>query len=260
MTIYGIIKWVIVSFFYPFPLCFYLLLAGVLVLLFTDRLVLGKILVVVGFAILTAISLPMMPNYVLKNLEQQSLDFINGEKDEIRYIVVLAGGHYYDENLPVTSQFNYHGLTRLIEGVRQHKINPEARLILSGGPGNAIISEASIMAQLALDLGIQKDKIILESKSMSTMDEAKFIKPMIGSDPFYLITSASHMPRSLYFFRKLGMNPIPVPTGFLAKKTTFSFVPASRNIDILNLVLHEYLGLAKEQIREYSVKYQMAVH
>ena len=70
------------------------------------------------------------------------------------------------------------------------------------------------MAEVAKALGVKQEDLILESESNDTINEARLIKSIVGNDTFILVTSASHMPRSMGMFKKLGMQPIPAPTGY----------------------------------------------
>ncbi len=76
-----------------------------------------------------------------------------------------------------------------------------------------LLPESKIMADLAIELGLDKRDIVEESAALDTEDQAILIKKIVGKDKFILVTSAFHMPRSMAFFRKNGMDPIPAPTG-----------------------------------------------
>lgn len=251
---YSAIKTFMLNLFLPLPLCLCLLFIGLIFLWLTKKQQFGKVLVTAGFSILLLSSLPIIPNELLGQLEQQypSITTKNQEDNfkDIKYIVVLAGGHVLDPRIPITSQFLYTGIVRLVEGIRLHKKTGEAKLILSGGPGIDPITDAELMSRLALELGIHEKDIILESQSMNTLDEARFISPIVGKDRFLLITSASHMVRSVALFKKMGMNPVPAPTDHLVKlleKQTPIF-PSTANILKSDTLIYEYLGLIKERI------------
>ena len=74
------------------------------------------------------------------------------------------------------------------------------------------------MAKMAIELGTDKKKLVLEFKSKNTKDQASFIHNIIGNDKSILVTSASHMARSISLFQSKGMYPIPAPTGYHVKK------------------------------------------
>ena len=102
---------------------------------------------------------------------------------------------------------------------------------MSGGGAFDPVYEAEVMARVAREMGIPESDIILETKSIDTKDEARFIKPIVGNEPFVLVTTASHMPRSIALFKKLGMDPIPSPIGHSVRDgdgqgpTVFSIFP-----------------------------------
>ena len=99
-------------------------------------------------------------------------------------------------------------------------------------------------------LGVPAQDIVLDRKSKNTEEEAVFIFPTVGKAPFVLVTSASHMPRAMGLFRKLGMNPIAAPTDYLAKghrswepDTVF---PGYYGLYESERAVYEYLGITWE--------------
>jgi len=73
------------------------------------------------------------------------------------------------------------------------------------------------MAQMAMELGIEEKELVLESESKETKDQARFVKNIVGNNGFILVTSASHMARSIALINTMYMKPIPAPTGYLFK-------------------------------------------
>jgi hypothetical protein len=71
---------------------------------------------------------------------------------------------------------------------------------------------------IAFGYGLLSD-IILRSLSKDTKDQAIHIRKILDNNSFILVTSASHMPRSIVLFRKQGLQPIPAPTDFWVKNT-----------------------------------------
>ena len=126
-------------------------------------------------------------------------------------------------------------------------------MLLSGGSVFDSTSDAGAMAKMAMALGIEKKEIVLESESKDTKDQALFIRNIIGNNRFVLVTSASHMARSVALFRAKGMKPIPAPTGFRVKNTLkmspARFFPSGKGIDKMERVVYEYLGIAWARLR-----------
>jgi uncharacterized SAM-binding protein YcdF (DUF218 family) len=95
-------------------------------------------------------------------------------------------------------------LTAMAELVRRY---PEAHVVFSGGSGRLIhddTTEAELAARLFESFGIAKSRIILESKSRDTDENARFTKELLLPKPgerWLIVTSAHHMPRSIGAFR-----------------------------------------------------------
>ncbi|MCI5144087.1 MAG: hypothetical protein D3923_00850, partial [Candidatus Electrothrix sp. AR3] len=148
-------------------------------------------------------------------------------------------------------QLGQETLIRLVEGIRIYRKYSGSRLILSGGGGE--IANATMMAALTIELGVNTSDIITEAESADTKDEARIIKKIVRKDPFVLVTSASHMPRSMAMFRKLGMSPLPAPTAHNIKEgryvTRDLFFPNASNLRNMEIVFYEYLGIVWAKLR-----------
>ena len=223
---------------------------------------LGKVFVSIGLFLMLLFTYSVIPNYLLRSLEskydpyyiQLSNKSLESESMQlVKFVVVLGGGHTSDPKLPITSQIGKESLVRLIEGIRIYKKYSHVKLILSGGRGFDSIPTADVMAHVAKELGVDENDIILEATSQDTKDEAQLIKPLVRDDHFILVTSASHMPRSIALFKRQGMNPIPAPTGHLVIRkqgvSPSSFFPGAGSLLKLEMFFHEYLGIAWAKLR-----------
>lgn len=256
-----IIKKICAQLISPVSLMLGISLIGLLLLVFTKRQRAGKVLVSIGLFLMLLFSYSVMPNYLLRSLEgkydpyhiQLSNKIFESESMHPKFVVVLGGGHISDPKLPITSQIGGDSLVRLVEGIRIYQKYSHVKLILSGGRGFDSTPCAEVMAHVAKELGVDENDIILESQSKDTKDEAQFIKPLVKNDQFILVTSASHMPRSIALFKKLGMNPIPAPTGHLAIRkeglSPSSFFPGADNLRKSERIFHEFLGIAWAKLR-----------
>jgi uncharacterized SAM-binding protein YcdF (DUF218 family) len=246
------------TFLFPVPLCLEIMVVGLFFLWFTRKQKAGKILVTLGVALLAVLSYGTFSDMLLKPLEysyppKPGIEEIRRAK----WIVVLGGGHTSDPTVPISSQLSEESLNRLVEGIRLQnqlqKMNPEAKLLLSGGSAFDPVANAEMMARVALSIGVSRQNMVLETASRDTEDEAKIIKEMVGNDTFLLVTSASHMPRSMALFKKLGMNPIPAPTGHMVKETQEAnprmFFPDVGGLRKAETAFYEYLGLAWAKLR-----------
>ncbi len=168
-------------------------------------------------------------------------------------LVVLGGGHISDPKIPITGQLSDASMARLVEGIRLHRELPKSKLILSGGSFFDRVSNAKVLSEVAMAIGVKKKNILLEEISKDTEDQARLIQQIVSKDQFILVTSASHMPRTMAFFRKLGMDPLPAPTEHLVKesvaKTPERFYPSAGGLRKAERAFYEYLGLAWAKLR-----------
>ena len=239
----------------PLTVCIVLLVSGLFLLLFTRRQKTGKFTVTLGVVFLLLMSYDALPDRALGTLERRytPLKEIDSISD-VKWIVVLGGGHITDPNLPADSRLSGESLSRVVEGVIIHKRLPESRMILSGGNIFDPVPESKSMAELAIILGIGKNDIIEEPAGIDTEDQAILIKKIVGKDKFILVTSAFHMPRSMALFQKQGMHPLPAPAGYRVKNKgmidPFMFFPDSGRIEKMEFAVHEYLGLLWAKLTE----------
>jgi len=249
-----LLKKIAAPFFFPVPLCLEILLLGLFFLWFTSRQKTGKIVVSVGVLLLTVFSYGAISNTLLRPLEYKYAPLLSLEDiHHVKWVVVLGGGHTSDPQVPITSQLSDASIARLIEGIRFHNMLPKSKIILSGGGYFDPVPNAKIMADVALSIGINKEDLVLESVSKDTKDEAILIQKIVGKDRFVLVTSASHMPRSMALFKKCGMHPIPAPTDYFVKKrqrvSPAMFFPSASDLYKTERAFHEYLGIAWAKLR-----------
>jgi uncharacterized SAM-binding protein YcdF (DUF218 family) len=173
---------------------------------------------------------------------------------KIKWVVVLGGGSRSNPSLTAADQLDDASLRRLLEGIRLCRHLPKARLILSGGNNQGKTPVARIMREVALNFGLPPSRLIQEESSWDTSDEARLLKKQLGQDPFYLVTSAGHMPRSMAMFKKVGTQPIAAPTDFQAvwePLTATDFFPRASALMNTERAFYEYLGLLWGWVRGY---------
>jgi uncharacterized SAM-binding protein YcdF (DUF218 family) len=249
-----LLKKIVAPLFFPVTLILGILLLGLFLVSLTRRRKAGKIVVLIGIIFLGMLSYDVVSNGLLRPLEYQYPPLLSLENiQNVKWIVVLGGGHTSDPKLPITSQISNASLIRLVEGIRIHNGLPKSKLILSGGSSFEKISNAQVLADVAIAIGVKKEDLILEDVSKDTEDEARLIQEIVGQERFILVTSASHMPRSIGLFKKLGMDPIPAPTDYLVKESQEMspgmFYPSVNGLCKAERAFYEYLGLAWAKLR-----------
>jgi uncharacterized SAM-binding protein YcdF (DUF218 family) len=241
--------------FNPFFICFLLLAISVAWLwLYGDGRVVRSCLLLSLFGTLVA-STGWFPAALTRTLESQYAVVMKIDP-EIHWIVVLGGGHdLAHAGLPANDLLSSVSIERLVEGVRLYRQLPQAKLIVSGGVASSIdtVSEAAYLAKVASWFGIPVQDIVLEATSINTADEAVEIKKIIDHEPFYLVTSAIHMPRSMSLCLKQGLNPIAAPTDPILvdpKDQRWEMsLPSASNLVRTNVAWHEILGMVWGKIR-----------
>lgn len=131
-------------------------------------------------------------------------------------------------------------------------------VILSGGriPWHGKRApESSDMAELVKAMGVPATAIVEEPDSLNTRENAVNVKKILDQrkiNRILLVTSATHMPRSIKIFQKLGIDAIPAPTDFLIADAISSQDGLSVQARILdNIPSAAYLDQTTAAIKEY---------
>jgi len=245
-----LLKKLISPFFFPLSLVIALLLIGT----FVER---GRRkILLVGIALLYLFSFGPSSYLMLRPLESRYSPVSESTLHrDVRWIVVLGGGmrdgmiHTPEDRLEEDS------LRRVTEGVRLARLLPGARLVLCGGnyykDGPSL---ASAMNQVVLNQGLPRERVVLESASWDTRDQALFVRDRLGRTPFYLVTSASHMKRAMGMCQRLGSQPIAAPTDFHALRVRpliAALYPRAEALADTENAFYEYLGLLWGMLRGY---------
>ena len=149
---------------------------------------------------------------------------------------------------------------RVLETWRVFRLIAPALVVTSGGVPHA--DEGSIpsgenMHDELVRLGVPDSRIIVETTSRDTHDEAVIVAPMLrthGIEHVVLVTSETHMRRSLAVFRAEGWDAIPAiaPDPEFAADWPGWLVPSTKGLDLSHQVAHELLGLPYYWIRGWE--------
>ncbi len=138
-------------------------------------------------------------------------------------IIMLGGGAIRDsQDVDGEGTLCASPANRLLTAVRlQKKLN--LPILLSGGQVYSDTgAEAMIAGRILTALGVPENKILLETKSVNTTQNAIFSAEILReknlSKPI-VVTSAFHMNRAVLNFRQQGFEVIPCPTDFLVPRT-----------------------------------------
>jgi uncharacterized SAM-binding protein YcdF (DUF218 family) len=243
-----VLKKIITLLLMPMSLCLGVLGVGIFLLWVRRRIGAARIALTFGFLVLTALSFSAVADQFTKPLESWYPPLQNsGGIRDVKWVVVLGGGHTSSPTLPPNAQIGTSSLARLVEGIRIHRALPESKLLLSGGAVFDPVPEAETMAAVARMLGVNPEDIVLESQSQDTGQQSNFVRGIIQNDRCVLVTSAIHMPRAMLVFEQKGLKPIPAPTDFgdwMRKENgPDQFFPRAEELHKVEAAMHEYLGL-----------------
>jgi uncharacterized SAM-binding protein YcdF (DUF218 family) len=142
--------------------------------------------------------------------------------------------------------------TRMTAGVELARKYPKAPLVFTGGSALLLSEgppEADAARDLWLALGVEPERMIFETKSRNTWENALFTRELLNPQPgdtYILVTSAWHMPRSVGIFRRAGMNIIPFPVAYhtFGDGRDFGFNTAIvERLAMLDFSFREWVGL-----------------
>jgi uncharacterized SAM-binding protein YcdF (DUF218 family) len=167
-------------------------------------------------------------------------------------IVVLGGGFEAGINLVRGGyELNSSG-DRFVEAAILGARHPEAKVVVTGGTGTIILegeADGTTAPKLLTRLGIGPERLILESQSRNTYENAVFTKEIVNAKPgetWLLVTSAFHMPRSVGLFRKAGFDVVPWPSDYRTSgRETIGIAQDNPQDSLQNtsMALREWMGL-----------------
>ncbi|MBH0230952.1 YdcF family protein [Halobacillus yeomjeoni] len=118
---------------------------------------------------------------------------------------------------------------RLKQGIELYKNDKVDYLVFTGGMSeNAASSEAEVGMNYALDQGVPKEDILIESQSAVTVDNlinAKKVADDKGIDSYLLVSDQFHLKRAVGMAEDQGMDVTGVPTAYSAYETMETKMP-----------------------------------
>lgn len=211
----------------------------------------SRVVLIISGLWFLAISTSFLPDLLVNLLEKQypvlQIEQL-GDLNQKTNILVLGAGHADDPKLESYDQLSCSGLYRISEGVRLQKLLPNSTLITSGTSRHATTTQAEVMRNTALMFGASPEKVKMQKEPRNTHQEAVAYSETFGKETrLILVTSATHMLRSMKLCQKEGLDPIPAPTDHQLKKDInrrpLYYFPSPDNIKKLNAAVHEFAGL-----------------
>lgn len=122
-------------------------------------------------------------------------------------VIVVLGAGIVDNCVP-----NINALRRAMLGVRLYQQQRAPLLLFTGGaPRGTPCAVGQVMADVAYDLGVPRDRVLVESESHSTRENAQKSAPLIrgiGGQRVLLVTDRLHITRSVGAFERFGFTTL----------------------------------------------------
>lgn len=246
---------VIKEYFVPgaIPFLLFGLTIGVILLYRRSLTIWGKRWLTLLVALYMVLSMPLSfkaMESVLNHGYTEHVDFT--DLDGVTGIVILGGGSVTirsgSEEMNILSDA---GILRVWEGVRLYHNLDEPWVIVSGGVNERFgmtTPESVPMRDILIKGGVPPRRILLESSSGNTFEQALNLGPMLearGVERFVMVTSPSHMRRAMGTFTAQGLDPIPAPSkqhpdDFLADRRFF--LPNSEALEESRMAVREMMA------------------
>jgi len=140
---------------------------------------------------------------------------------------------------------------RMTEAVAMARRHPRAKLVFTGGSASLVPdgpTESDTARQLFLALGVPATQLVFEDQSRNTHENAVLTQRLLNPAPgqtWLLVTSASHMPRSVGTFRQAGWRVVPWPVNYTTGRDPGLWWddPFPTRLNRAEWALREYVGL-----------------
>jgi uncharacterized SAM-binding protein YcdF (DUF218 family) len=212
----------------------------------------GRRLLVASLVLLAALGLSPIGNALMIPLEQRFPPW-DAARGAPAGIVVLGGAISPDISAARDAVALNEAAERVAVVAELARRYPDARILFSGGTGALIYSEgveAEFARRLLQSFGIARERILLDTRSRNTIENARFSKEIAqpkAGERWLLVTSAYHMPRAVGVFRKQGFPVEAYPVDWRTRGSEDALRPFFTMGDGLrrtDTAVREWVGLA----------------
>ena len=216
----------------------------------------GRRFVSIGAILLLLVGLSPLGNALILPLENRFPRADLNEPPAPAGLLILGGG----ESRLVGSARKAPTLNeageRLLEGAMLGLRFPDSKVAFSGGDAGILFksdSEAQGAAEILTQLGVPRDRLILEANARDTYENAVYLRKELevsgafdANARWLLITSAYHMPRSMGAFRQAGFDVEPWPVDYRTRGSEDYLKPfdkVSEGLRRVDTATREWVGL-----------------
>lgn len=205
----------------------------------------------IGLLVLGLLGFRALPDALLRPLENRYPVPAAELIDRHVGIIVLGGAVGHPDSFAAHAQVPLgeaaERMTVPVGLIRQH---PKLALVFSGGEGRLLttgVTESALALAFYQQQGLDTAKLQLEDGSRTTRENAHKVAKLLGKrcqEPWLLVTSAWHMPRSMAEFEAVGCKVTPYPVDFrTGESTPLTEYSLAHSLLRWQTALHEWLGL-----------------
>lgn len=209
----------------------------------------GSLALVVLWCALTLIGNVPLGTIAVGLLERPFRGLDRNESGPLDAVLVLGGGVAVSrDGRPQLSEVGQ----RLLTGAELVR-NGGTEVLVASGPvvcnGGKTINYAEMTASLWEQMRVNRRHIVLQEGPRTTSEETAAFADLVerrGWSRVGVVTSAWHLPRVLHECRREGIDPIPLPAGFLARGRRpglRAVVPQAEGVSRLQRFSWEVLGM-----------------
>lgn len=204
-----------------------------------------------GLAVLGLLGFQAIPDALLRPLENRYRVPAAQAVERHVGIIVLGGAVGHPDSFVAHGQVPLgDAAERMTVPVGLARRHANLELVFSGGEGRLLttgVTESELARAFYQHQGMDMAKVRLEGGSRTTRENAQQVARLLGDrckEPWLLVTSAWHMPRSIAEFEAVGCKVTPYPVDFrTGASTSWAQYSLAHSLVRWQTALHEWLGL-----------------
>jgi uncharacterized SAM-binding protein YcdF (DUF218 family) len=240
-----------------------LIVGAVLILFRLPRL--GRLIAALAIAQFIVFSLYPVSNALMLPLEDKARAEAAAAPTCCYEAIVVLGGSIGpavpplrpDPELFDSSDRVWHAARLFHRGLAPRIIVSGGSYLVESGQAPPTQTEAVAMRQFLVALGVPESAIVMEGKSINTIENMQETRALVGTARVALVTSGFHMPRALRLARKVGLDAEAFPTDWQVLPSTSpwweSLMPSVGALSASGVAIREYLAWAFDY-RSVTVK------
>jgi uncharacterized SAM-binding protein YcdF (DUF218 family) len=188
-------------------------------------------------------------NFLLNKIE----DFIKPSKYPVQQLtgVIVLGGSFDLESKERNEVLLNSSAERLTKAIEIYRKNPRLLILFTGFSNEFKLkgwSESDMAKKFFLEQGVRLENLIFENKSRNTFENIIYSKDIIRANKgtWGLVTSASHVPRSYFGFKRQGLILEPIIVDYRTGTSSIFWInfDIKKGLENWNIILHEVVGIS----------------